>query len=596
MNFNYINNLELEILNVVIVGGTMENNRSITDLKDLINQSVELYGDKPAFKFKKRMYKKGEKIEFDIITYNQFKKEIDCFGTALNYLGLQDEKIALISKNRYEWNVVYYGVVTGNKIIVPFDKALPDNEIISLAERSEAKAIVFEEKYLEIIKKIKEENLSNIEKFICLEYDDDIDGILSYKKLLKKGNELIENGDRSYLDTKVDPDKTTILLYTSGTTSISKAVMLSQKNICTNVMDLTSVIKFTSDDSTLALLPFHHAFQAVINHVLFYIGGHMTFCDGLKYIQQNLCEYKPTVMVCVPLILESIHKKIEKNIEKQGKTKLVSRMQKITNVLDKVNIKIKRKVFNEVHEALGGNMRLIVCGAAAMDPKLVKSFYNFGIKVVQGYGLTETSPVVSVENDKDVRIGSVGKPVASVEVKVEDRDDKGIGEILVKGPSVMKGYYKNNEATEEALAGGWFHTGDLGYMEDGYLFITGRKKNVIVQKNGKNIFPEELEILIGYVPGVKECIVYGKPTKDNDLDICVKIVYDEDIIKDIRGYVKEEDIYNYMKEKISEINKKMPAYKHIREIIVTKEELIKTTTAKVKRHEEIAKILGTKVD
>ena len=572
------------------------NNRKITDLKDLINQSVELYGEKPAFKFKKRMYKKGEKIEFDIITYNEFKNEIDYFGTALKKLGLEDEKIALISKNRYEWNVVYYSVVTGNNIIVPLDKALPDNEIISLAERSEAKAIVFEEKYIDIIKKIKNEKLSNIEIFICLEYEEDIDGILSYKKLLKNGKELIENGDNSYLNIEVDSEKTTILLYTSGTTSISKAVMLSQKNICTNILDLTSVIKFSSDDSTLALLPFHHAFQAIINHVLFYIGGYMTFCDGLKYIQQNLCEYKPTIMVCVPLILESIHRRIEKNIEKQGKAKLVMRMQKITNILDKLNIRIKRKVFNEVHEALGGNMRLIICGAAAMDTNLIKSFNGYGIRVIQGYGLTETSPVVSVENDKYMKIGSVGKPVESIDIKIENKDNKGIGEILVKGPSVMKCYYKNNEATEEALAGGWFHTGDLGYMQDGYLFITGRKKNVIVQKNGKNIFPEELEILIGYIPGVKECIVYGKPTSDNDLDVGVKIVYDENVIKDILGYINNDGIYKYMKEKIAEINKKMPAYKHIRDIIITNEELIKTTTAKVKRHEEIAKILANKRD
>ena len=572
----------------------MRNNRNIENFKELINQSVELYGEKPAFKFKKRMYKKDEKVEFYTMTYNQFKKEIDCLGTALNYLGLQNEKIALISKNRYEWNVVYYATTIGDKVIVPLDKSLPDNEIISLAERSEAKAIVFEEKYLDIIKKIKDEKLSSIEKFICFELEDDADGILSYKKLLKKGSELLEAGDRSYLDTEIDSEKTSVLLYTSGTTAISKAVMLSQKNICTNVMDLTKGIEFTSDDSTLALLPFHHAFQAIINHVLFYIGGSMSFCDGLKYIQQNMCEYKPTVIVSVPLILESIHKRIEKNIEKEGKTKTVARMKKITNILDKFNIKLKRKIFSEVHEALGGKMRLIVCGAAAMDEKLIKSFYDFGIKVIQGYGLTETSPVVSVENDTEVKIGSVGKPLPSLDVKIEDRDEKGIGEILVKGPSVMNGYYKNNEATEEALAGGWFHTGDLGYLENGYLFITGRKKNVIVQKNGKNIFPEELEILISYIPGVKECIVYGKPTQDDDLDVYVKIVYDEQVIKDIRGFVKKEDIQKYMKEKISEINQKMPSYKHIRGIIVTDEELIKTTTAKVKRHEEIAKILGTK--
>ena len=573
------------------MGTNYENQRVINDFKDLINQSAEIFADKPAFKFKKRMYKKGEEPEFYTISYKEFKEEIDNFGTALNSLGLQNEKIALLSKNRYEWNVVYFAVTVGDKTIVPIDKALPDNEIISLAGRSEAKAIVFEEKYLEVIRKIKKEKLSDIEYFICLDFEEDSeDGILSYRKLVAKGKELIENGDRSHLDAEVDPEKATILLFTSGTTASSKAVMLSQKNVCSNIMDIMKVIKFDSNDSTIALLPFHHTFQATINCVLFHVGACLSFCDGLKYIQQNLCEYKPTVLVSVPLILENIHKKIMKNIEKQGKTKIVSTMKKLTNLAPG----FKRKVFNEVHEAIGGNIRLIVYGAAAMDPALTKSFDDFGLRTIQGFGLTETSPVICVENDKYRRVGSCGKVLPSQEIKIDNPDEKGIGEILSKGPNVMLGYYKNNEATEEALAGGWFHTGDLGYIDkDGFVFITGRRKNVIVQKNGKNIFPEEMETLVSYIAGVKECMVYGKPTHDNDLDIAVKIVYDPEEIRNIRGFVKDDDVYRYMKEKISEINKNMPSYKHIRDIIVTDEELIKTTTAKVKRHEEIAKILGT---
>ncbi len=574
----------------------MENNyyevREVKNLKELLNQTVDLYGDNPAFKLKKRMYKKDEKVEFNIITYKEFKNEIDYFGTALNSMGLQEERIALISKNRYEWTSVYYAVTTGNKVIVPLDKALPDNEIISLAGRSEAKAIVFEEKYLEVIKKIKEEKLSQIEYFICFDFEEDKDGILSYKKLLEKGKELLEKGDRSHLDSEIDEDKTSIMLFTSGTTAMSKAVMLSQKNICANVMDLARIIKFDSNDSMLALLPFHHAFQSIINQMVVYIGGWIAFCDGLKYIQQNLCEYKPTVIVCVPLIMESIYKRIMKTVEKEGKTKLVNRMIKFTNILDKVHINLKRKVFKEIHEAIGGNVRLVVVGAAAMDPNLINSLNGLGIRLAQGYGLTETSPVVAVEGDKTQKVGTVGKALPSLEVKIDSPDEKGIGEIWVKGPSVMIGYYNNNEATEDVMSGEWFKTGDLGYLENEYLHITGRKKNVIVQKNGKNIFPEELETLISYIPGVKESIVYGKPTRDNDLDVCVKIVYDKEAIKDIIGYVSEDEIYKLMKKHIADINKNMPPYKHIREIIITDEELIKTTTAKVKRHEEIAKILG----
>ena len=382
------------------------------------------------------------------------------------------------------------------------------------------------------------------------------------------------------------------MLFTSGTTAMSKAVMLSQKNICANVMDLARIIKFDSNDSMLALLPFHHAFQSIINQMVVYIGGWIAFCDGLKYIQQNLCEYKPTVIVCVPLIMESIYKRIMKTVEKEGKTKLLNRMIKFTNILDKVHINLKRKVFKEIHEAIGGNVRLVVVGAAAMDPNLINSLNGLGIRLAQGYGLTETSPVVAVEGDKTQKVGTVGKALPSLEVKIDSPDEKGIGEIWVKGPSVMIGYYNNNEATEDVMSGEWFKTGDLGYLENEYLHITGRKKNVIVQKNGKNIFPEELETLISYIPGVKESIVYGKPTRDNDLDVCVKIVYDKEAIKDIIGYVSEDEIYKLMKKHIADINKNMPPYKHIREIIITDEELIKTTTAKVKRHEEIAKILG----
>ena len=569
-----------------------KNVRKITDFKDLLNQTVELYGDRPAFKFKKRMYKKGEKVEFNTMSYKEFKHEIDCIGTALNNLGIKnDENVALIAKDRYEWNVAYYAVTTGDKIIVPLDKSLPDNEIISLAERSKAKAIFFEEKYLDVMKKIRDEKLSSIELYICFDLEQDTDGFISYKKLIEKGNQLLEKGDRSFLDSKIDSEKMTIMLFTSGTTSISKAVMLSQKNVCTNVMDLCKIIKFDENDGMLALLPFHHTFQSTINHVVVFIGGFMCFCDGLKYIQQNLCEYKPTVLVCVPLILESIYKRIMKNIEKQGKIKLVNNMMKFTDVLDKVHIKVKRKVFNEIHEALGGNIRLIVSGAAAMDESLAKNLSGLGLQVYQGYGLTETSPVISVESDHAIKIGSVGKPLPSIELKIEDKDEKGIGEIVVKGSSIMLGYYQNNTATEEVFTGEWFHTGDLGYLENGYLYITGRKKNVIVQKNGKNIFPEELEILIDHIPGVKESMVYGRPTKDGDLDVCAKIVYDKDVIKDIIGYVQKDEIYKHMKKYISDINHNMPPTKHIRDIIVTDEEMIKTTTGKVKRHEEIKKIL-----
>lgn len=572
-----------------------KNVRKVKDFKDLLNQSVELYGDNNIFKFKKRMYKKDEKVEFNYMTYKQFSEEVTAFGTKLNEMGLLNKRVAVISKNRYEWISVYYAGVTGNKVVVPLDKSLPDNEIISLAERSEAEAIVFEDKYLDVMKKIRDEKLSSIKYFINMDAEKEDDGILSYKMLVEEGKKLVENGDRSQLDVVIDENAMAVMLFTSGTTAMSKAVMLSSKNLCENVLGITSVLKFDDKDCTLALLPFHHALPALVMNVLIYVGATYTFCDGLKYIAQNLAEYECTVLVAVPAIVEVLYKRIKKQIEKEGKTKLVNNMAKLTNVLDKLHIKVKDKVFKEVHNALGGHLRLLVSAAAPIDPEILKGLQDLGIRAIQGYGLTETAPVVSIESDFAERAGSTGKAISNVEIKIVDKDETGIGEILVKGPNVMLGYYQMEEATKEAIQDGWYHTGDLGYLDkDGFLYITGRKKNVIVQKNGKNIFPEELETLINHIPFVKESIVYGRPTWDDDLDICVKIVYDKDEIKAVHGYKSEEDILKEMKEAISKINENMPPYKHIRDVIVTSEELIKTTTAKVKRHEEIAKILGEK--
>lgn len=572
-----------------------KNIRKVKDFKDLLNQSVELYGDNNIFKFKKRMYKKDEKVEFNYMTYKEFAEEVTAFGTKLNEMGLLNKRVAVISKNRYEWIAVYYAGVTGNKVVVPLDKSLPDNEIISLAERSEAEAIVFEEKYLEVMKKIRDEKLSSIKYFINMDAEKEDDGILSYKMLVEEGKKLVENGDRSQIDAVIDENAMAVMLFTSGTTAMSKAVMLSSKNLCENVLGITSVLKFDDKDCTLALLPFHHALPALVMNVLIYVGATYTFCDGLKYIAQNLAEYKCTVLVAVPAIVEVLYKRIKKQIEKEGKTKLVNNMAKVTNVLDKLHIKVKDKVFKEVHNALGGHLRLLVSAAAPIDPEILKGLQDLGIRAIQGYGLTETAPVVSIESDFAERAGSTGKAISNVEIKIVDKDETGIGEILVKGPNVMLGYYQMEEATKEAIQDGWYHTGDLGYLDkDGFLYITGRKKNVIVQKNGKNIFPEELETLINHIPFVKESIVYGRPTWDDDLDICVKIVYDKDEIKAVHGYKSEEDILKDMKEAVSKINENMPPYKHIRDVIVTSEELIKTTTAKVKRHEEIAKILGEK--
>ena len=450
------------------------------NLREVINNSAKLYSDKNAFIIKE----KNEKdVNYKNITYKEFKKDIDSLGTALLNMGLKGKRVAVISKNRYEWAVSYLGVLNGVGIVVPLDKSLPNQEIKSLLERSKADAVIFEDKYIDVMKEIKEEN-TKLTKYICM--DETKEDFISYKELVKQGRKALEAGNDEYLNSEINNEEMSIILFTSGTTSLSKAVMLSHRNIASNIYALNTVVKIYDTDVNLAFLPFHHTFGST--GLLFFLsnGAANAFCDGLKYIAQNLAEYKVSVFVCVPLLLEAMYKKIMKQVEKQGKTKTVETGVKLTKALRKVGIDVRRKVFKEIIDNLGGSLRLAVSGAAAIDRKVAEGFNDFGIKAIQGYGLTETAPVLCAENDKFIEYGSVGFPMVNVEVEIDNPNEEGIGELKAKGPNVMLGYYENEEATNEVLKDGWFYTGDLAYTDkDGYIFIAGRKKNVIVLKNGK---------------------------------------------------------------------------------------------------------------
>jgi len=558
------------------------------NLREVINNSVKLYSDKNAFIIKE---KKDKEVSYKNITYKEFKKDIDGLGTALLNMGLKGKRIAIISKNRYEWAVSYLSVLNGVGIAVPLDKSLPMQEIKSLLERSKADAVIFEDKYIDIMKEIRKEN-TKLTKYICM--DETKEDFISFKEIVKEGRRSLEGGNDEYLNSEINEEEMSIILFTSGTTSLSKAVMLSHKNIASNIYALNNIVKVYDTDVNLAFLPFHHTFGST--GLLFFLsnGAANAFCDGLKYIAQNLEEYKVSVFVCVPLLLEAMYKKIMKQIEKQGKTKTVKMGLKITKALRKVGIDVRRKVFKEIIDNLGGNLRLAVSGAAAIDRKVAEGFNDFGITTIQGYGLTETAPVLCAENDKFIEYGSVGFPMVNVEIEIDDPNEEGIGELKAKGPNVMLGYYENEEATKEVLKDGWFYTGDLAYKDKkGAIHITGRKKNVVVLKNGKNIYPEEIELLINNLIYVKESMVFGLP-KDDDLLLSAKIVYDEEYIKANWEDVSEEGIKTRIWQDVKEINKDMVTYKHIKHIIVTNEEMIKTTTAKIKRFEEIKKICEEK--
>lgn len=557
------------------------------DLKQMLKISGERFGDKPAF-----VYKTNIPDKYDIITHKEFRDDINAFGTALIDLNLKDKRIAIISENRYEWCVAYLAIVAGTGVVVPLDKLLPENEIESLISRSEVEAVIYSKKYNNVMDKIKKENNTKLKHFISMDLDKKEKDIYSQKELTAQGKKMIEKGNKSFLDAKIDNEKMSIMLFTSGTTAMSKAVMLSHKNICSNLMDIVSVIKIDENDRFLSFLPLHHTFECTVGFLhAIYKGSSTAFCDGIRHIAENLKEYHITAMISVPILFEKMYKQILKTIEKQGKTEDVKKGIKITKAFLKLKIDLRKKVFKEIHENLGGKIRILVAGGAALDPEAEKGFNELGFKMYQGYGLTETSPVIAAEDDKYRKIGSIGKAFPSLEVKLIDKDENGIGELMVKGPSVMIGYYKNETATKENLEkDGWFHTGDLAKIDkENYIYIAGRKKYVIVLKNGKNIFPEELETIINKLEGIKESIVYGRPDKDGDYKVCAKIVYDKDLINERYKETDEEKIKEVIWQEIKKINKTMPTYKYIKEISITTEDLIKTTTQKIKRHEEIKK-------
>ena len=559
----------------------------INDFRELIDRYSKLYSNKVAFEYKETPSSK-EHIK---ITYSQFASDIKSLGTALINLGLSQKKIAIISPNRYEWCVSYLAITTSDMVVVPLDRALPDNEIESLIIRSKAEAVIFDKKYSEVFSKIAKEKKSNLSHFICM---DDLADFATYSNLIQKGHSLLLNGDNKYDNVKIDNKKMSIMLFTSGTTSISKAVALSQSNICEDIYALAQMTDIRKEDTFLSFLPLHHTFESTCTFLYgSYSGITIAFCDGLKYVQKNLAEFKVTGFVCVPLMLEIMYKKIKKGIEEQGKAKLVATMTKISNGLLKIGIDIRRKVFKQILDNLGGKLRILIAGGAAMSKEAIQGFLDLGINLLQGYGLTETSPVVAGENDKFKRCGSVGFPLPGINVKIDNPNSEGIGEVAVQAPTVMLEYVDNPEATNEVLKDNWFYTGDLGYFDkDGFLFITGRKKDVIVLKNGKNIFPEELEMLINKLPYVSESMVFGRPLEDGDYKICAKIVYNEDYIAENMANLSTEELFNKVWEDIKEnVNHKMPAYKYIREIILSKTPLIKTTTQKIKRHEELKIIL-----
>ena len=562
-----------------------------TDVKEIFKRSIE--------KYKNNIYilerpEHDHKAKFEEFTYERFGNDVINLGTGLiKHLNPKGERIIIIGENTYYWYVSYFSILCGAGIAVPVDKELPNNEIENVIKRSHASAVIFSKKKKDAIDKIKD-NLPMVKYFIEMNSDANLQGRdIGIEKVIEEGKKITDSGNTEYMDIEIDPEEFKFLIFTSGTTSQAKGVMLCHRNLAENVNAVSKYVKIYESDRFFSVLPLHHTYESSIGALLpFANGSSVTVCGGLRYIVPDMQEAKPSAMLAVPLLVENLYKKINQTIEKSGKAGIVNSMIHVTNALKGVGIDIKRKVFKEIYDNLGGNMRIIVSAAAPIDKKIGRWVQDIGIEFLQGYGLTETAPIAALTPECDPRVGSVGIPVNCAQIKIHNPNENGEGEIWIKSKTLMLGYYEDEEATKEVVYDGWFNSGDIGYQDkDGYVYVTGRSKNVIVTQNGKNIYPEEIELLLSKIPEIAECMVYGKEVEgEKELIISVKVIPNQEEIERLHGKdLKEEEIHKIIWNKIKEVNKTLTSYKAIKNLELKHDEFAKTTTMKIKRYVELQK-------
>lgn len=562
-------------------------------IKEIFEHSIKTYANKEFI-----LEKFDPKGKYEEISYEQFGKDVIGFGTALNRaLKLENRpRIMILSETTYDWYVSYVTLLCGDAIAIPTDKELPENELENVVKRSKADAIIYSEKKADSVKKIMEK-FPQVKYFIKMYSEDGLQNkTVGMQYLINEGTKFVNSGDDYFAKVETDPDEFKVLLFTSGTTSNAKGVMLTSRNLAENINAATAYAKVYPEDRFFSVLPLHHTYESTIGFLLpMAWGSSIAVCQGLKHIVSNMLESKPSVLISVPLLIENLYKKINASIKKAGKDGLVGSMLHITNALKLVGVDVKRKVFSDIYENLGGNLRFIVSAAAPIDAKIGKWVEDIGITFLQGYGLTETAPIAALTPEYQPKVGSAGKAIPKGEIRIEDPNEDGEGEVLIKTPTLMIGYYEDEKATNEVIevidGERWFHSGDIGYLDkDGFLYITGRSKNVIVTQNGKNIYPEEIELLLAQVPEIKECMVYGKqdekdPT-NKELIISAKVIPNLDKIGED---LTDEEIREIIWPKIKEVNKKLTSYKAIKNLEIKHDEFEKTTTMKIKRYAEIKK-------
>lgn len=555
--------------------------RPIRDLKEMVDASASLYAQRAAY-----LTKEVLGGEYKPIYYPQLKEDVDALGTQFLRMGLKDQKIAVIGENSYPWVVTYFAATNGTGVIVPLDRELPVNEIRNLLIRAEVSAVVYSRKLEgEVLEAIRD--LPEIRYVINMTAANDEAGRLSMSRLIAQGKEALRGGDRNFVDAEIDPDAMCSLLFTSGTTGLAKGVMLSHRNLTSNVYNMSQYVSIPPNYVGLSVLPMHHTYEMTC-HILtgVYQGLTIAFCEGLKYIAKNMAEAKATVMLAVPLVFESMHKKIFKQAETKKKDKKMRKAIQISRKLKLYNQpSATRKIFKDIHEVTGGHVKLFIAGGAAINPAVIEDFEAMGFPMIQGYGMTECAPIIAVNKDRYSKAAAAGLPLPGTEIQIIDQDENGIGEIVCRSQSVMLGYYQDPEETARVLRNGWLHTGDYGRFDsDGFLYISGRKKNVIVTKNGKNIFPEEVEYYLTGSPYIEEVLVHGvEDERTGDIVVKAEIYPNYELIQEELGPMTQEEIQRFLKIQIDEINEQMPLYKRVKRFNLRKTEFEKTTTRKIKR-------------
>lgn len=552
-------------------------NENCRNIRELVYAAADRYPENNAFQVKVNG-------TIQSVTFSRVIENLEALGTELKARGFDGCSMGIIGENSYPWYNCFLSIVCGGNVAVPFDKGFTAEELESSILRSRIRVLFYDDKMRKLVEQVRQNGRIQVDAFVCITGEN-----CEYDKMVSSGACRITEGDRTYRESRIDENALSVLLFTSGTTQQSKAVMLSQYNIVSNVIDMYNYEAFYADDVNMAFLPFHHSFGLVGVMVFLCIGACSVFCDGLRYVTKNLKEYGVTVFVGVPLIVENMYHKIMKEAEKQGMTGTIRKGLSLCRILDRFGIHVRRKIFGKIIDQLGGKLRLIICGAAALAPEVAQGMNDFGILLIQGYGLTETSPVLAAESHEYMKAGSVGKPMPRIQMKIEHPDEDGIGEIVVKGPNVMLGYLDQPEETAAVLQDGWFHTGDLGTIdEDGFVWIRGRSKSVIVMKNGKNIFPEEIEAMIDQLPYVSSSLIFTRE-KHNELVLWAKIVYDPAFLKEQNMTL--EQLQKQAESDMDAINRRMPAYKAVKHFFLSDRPMIMTTTQKVKRNLEIARIM-----